>query len=514
MKEPMPVRPRPIHYLETAEPAASRFRRRFLRLGAGLGLAGAVVGIAAAATVLCLAQRTPRELAPYVLHRAEKHNPVIVGSAALAAAWLLHADRLAIVHLPALPPRIGASPGRSGTIPEGGRLRLVSNPDELGAAVAQANPGDVITLHPGVYRLEGWHPLKANRPGTPEAPITLRADRLGDVTIDSTLVEAIKVSAPYWHFENLVIRGVCGDHSSCEHALHIVGKASDTLIRNNRFEDFNAQIKINGENGAFPDHGVIEGNTLIDTAPRQTENPITPIDLVAASYWQISDNLIADFVRADSPRATYGAFAKGAGESTVFERNVVFCEWRLHGTPGEHVGLSLGGGGTAPGFRRDEGHTGFEQIGGIIRDNLIADCSDDGIYLNRAARSVVDRNTLIDTAGIDGRFVETSGTVIANLVDGVVRGRDGANLRGWDNDATPVLALFAGWHPERAYFRDPADLDLTWRSIPDPPHDVTQRVDLCGKPRTALAPPGAFVDYAACLERDDRRSESRDRTKS
>jgi hypothetical protein len=499
MKEPVSVRPRPIHCLETAEPGKDRLRRRVLRLVVVLALGGSAIGLAAAATVLWLAQRTPRELAPYVLHRAEKHNPIIVGSAALAAAWLLHADRLAVTHPPALPARVGASPDRSGTIPKGSRLRLVSDPGALGAAMAQANPGDIITLQPGVYRLEGWHPLNANRPGTADAPITLRAVRLGEVTIDSTLVETIKVSAPYWHFENLVIRGVCGDASSCEHALHIVGKASDTLIRNNRFEDFNAQIKINGEAGAFPDHGVIEGNTLIDTVPRQTGNPITPIDLVAASYWRISDNLIADFVRADPLPATYGAFAKGAGQGVVFERNIVVCEWRLHGTPGEHVGLSLGGGGTGPGFRRDEGHTGFEQIGGIIRDNLIAECSDDGIYLNRAARSVVDRNTLIDTAGIDGRFVETSGTVTANFVDGVVRGRDGANLRGSDNDATSVLALFAGWHPERAYFRDPAALDLTWRSLPDPAKDVTQRDDLCGKPRTAMAPPGAFADYAACL---------------
>jgi parallel beta-helix repeat protein len=270
------------------------------------------------------------------------------------------------------------------------------------------------------------------------------------------------------------------------------------VIRNNRFEDFNAQIKVNGENGEFPDRGVIEGNTLLDTAPRATANPVTPIDLVAANDWRIRGNVIADFVRAGGAGTTYGAFVKGAGEDNVMERNLVICEWHLH-APGEHVGLSIGGGGTDEAFRRDRGLTDLEQQGGVIRDNLIIGCSDAGIYLNRAARSVIDHNTLLDTAGVQARTVETSGRVTANIVDGVIRARGGAALEGWDNDAAPLLGLYVGLHPQRAYFRDPASLDLAWRTEPGPVSGASKQVDLCRVARTPLAPPGAFADYAACL---------------
>jgi parallel beta-helix repeat protein len=265
-------------------------------------------------------------------------------------------------------------------------------------------------------------------------------------------------------------------------------------------EDYNAHVKINGEDGKWPDRGVIEGNTFIDTVPRITAVPITPVDLVGASDWRVSGNFVADFVRGMPGEATYGGFFKGTGQNNVFERNLVLCEWKLRDVPGQHVGLSLGGGSTDIPLRRDKGATGMEQVGGIIRNNLIAFCSDDGIYLNRSARSLVDHNTLLDTAGIDGRFVETSGTVTANIVDGAVRARDGAVLEGWDNDKPFVLDLFAGWHPQRGYFRDPARLDMTWKSVPDRiavPDNVG--TDLCGAQRGATAPAGAFDDYRACL---------------
>ena len=53
----------------------------------------------------------------------------------------------------------------------------------------------------------------------------------------------------------------------------------------------------------------------------------------------------------------------------------------------------------------------------MIRSNLVASCSDAGIYLNSAARSRVVHNTLLDTAGIEARFAETSADVEGNLVE-------------------------------------------------------------------------------------------------
>jgi parallel beta-helix repeat protein len=462
-----------------------------------LSCLGAVLAGAAVGAFLWQLQRTPREWAPYLQRRAEEHRPLIVQSAGLVARWLLYADRLPPAEPLRLPASLGASVERSGDTPVA-RLRQVSSLQAMVEAIAAAKPGDVIEVQPGRYQFEGYA-IHVNQPGTAEAPITLRAALLDTVTIESNAVQIFDVSAPFWRFENLNLRGVCGDHTYCEHAFHIVGGATDVLIRNNRLEDFNAQIKINGEGGRFPDRGVIEGNTIVDTAPRATTNPVTPIDLVAASDWRIRKNVIADFVRGGEGQATYGGFVKGGGAHNVFERNAVICEWKLRNVPGQHVGLSLGGGGTGAGMGRQPGPVEIEQSGGIIRNNLIAMCDDDGIYLNRAANSVIDHNTLLDSAGIDARFPETSASVEANIVDGVVRWRDGGSIHLADNATPFLLGLFVGLHPQRSYFNAPEKLDLTWTKEPGrlPNSDLSD--DLCGRQRGTEALPGAFDDFTFCL---------------
>ncbi|MGE0416025.1 MAG: hypothetical protein AB7O80_04395 [Acetobacteraceae bacterium] len=483
------------------ERAAPRRRRSLMfRLVRAMVILGLVGGIVAGAGVLWFlndAGRTPREWAPYLERRAEKHRAIIVDTTAFVANQLMRADRPVRPQDIAVPSFIGASADRSGPVPPG-RFRLVAGQADLQAAAANAEPGDVIQLVAGRYPFSG-RPVGINRPGTADAPIVVRAERLGDVIIETDQIEAIKIAAPYWRFENLVFRGTCGDPRYCEHAFHIVGAARGTVIRNNRIEDMNAQLKINTERGEYPDDGVIEGNTLVDTKPRATRNPITPIDLVAASNWRISGNLIADFVREPGwGGATYGAFVKGAGEGNVMERNVILCEWKLRDIPGQRVGLSLGGGGTAPTMRREMGRTGFEQIGGVIRDNLIAFCSDDGIYINRSVRSVIEHNTLLDTAGIDVRFPESSAEVIANIVDGKIASRDGGLMRAFGNESGPLLGLFVGYHPARDLFRDPAALDLHWRERPPTGQSVNGRIDLCGAPRPARPVVGAFEDWSRC----------------
>jgi hypothetical protein len=471
--------------------------RRLVWLFVVLVCLGAVTGGVAIGAVLLHTGRTPREWAPYLQRRALRHRPLIINTVDLVAAWLIYADRLAPFEPFPLPASLGASADRSGP-PATGRLRPVASLQSLHDAIVAAQPGDVIQLQPGRYHLEGGAVL-ITQAGTATAPITLRAARFGDVTIESDMLETFKIQAPFWRIENLIMQGVCGDHSGCEHAFHVVGGATDIVFRNNLFKDYNAQIKINGEDGKWPDRGLIEGNTFTDTAPRVTFNPITPIDMVGASGWHIRSNIITDFVRDGGDMATYGAFVKGAGEGNVLERNLVVCEWKLHNIEGPHVGLSLGGGGTGTDMRREMGRTGLEQTGGIVRDNLILRCDDDGIYLNRAARSVIEHNTLLDTAGIDARFVETSAVVTANIVDGAVKARDGATLTGSGNATPPLLELFAGLHPQRGYFRDPASLDLAWRQRPAEVSGGSPRVDLCGRQQGEQASPGAFADFSDCL---------------
>ena len=373
----------------------------------------------------------------------------------------------------------------------------VNTSDDALQAISRARPGDVITMQPGTYRFVNA-PIEVSRWGTSAAPITLRAERPGSVLLEFLTTEGFRVSAPYWRFENLAIRGACLQDSDCEHAFHVVGDAAHFVARNNTLTDFNAHFKINGDRGHFPDHGLIEGNTISNVAVRATDNPVTTIDLVGASHWTIRDNLIADFVKGQGDGISYGAFAKGAGSDNHFQGNIVICELLLRGAPGQRVGLSLGGGGTGPDYCRD-GRCITEQDESVIESNLIASCSDDGVYLNQSTASKVLHNTIIDTGGVSVRFAESTAEIEGNLVDGAVRSRDAGIIHGDDNMQTSLLWLYVGRHPMRDLYRDASALDFGWRG--DVPRRVSQgpaSPDLCGATRPRLAAYGAFEDFSAC----------------
>lgn len=454
----------------------------------------AAAGAAASLTYLQSEGVTPRALAPYILKRTGGHNNLIEGAGRFTSATLLRLDRGDIV--PYVPPALTLGAQPTGPAAPAGNERLVASSEEAWRAIANAAPGEVITFLPGDYLLRAT--VYARRPGSAGAPIVVRAAHPGTVRIEVAASEGFKVTAPYWRFENLVVRGACRYDDSCEHAFHVVGNAHHFVARNNTIQDFNAHFKINGEGGAFPDHGLIEANTLSNAAPRQTAHPVTPIDLVAASDWTIRANLIRDFVKTGGDRISYGAFAKGGAERTVFERNVVLCEAALAGAPGQRIGLSFGGGGTGKPYCRD-GRCITEHDGGTMRSNLVSGCSDVGIYLNSAATTQLLQNTVLDTAGVQVRFPTSGATLEGNLVDGPLRSDEGGVLRAGDNLATPIWQLYLGWHPLRGLFAEPARLDLRWRD------EVPQRSirgavpDLCGTELRAQRAYGAFAEFRPCL---------------
>ncbi len=438
---------------------------------------------------------TPRALAPYVEKRASGHNPLITDTGTWVGAALRELDRGESMPyvLPAL--NVGAQPAPVGQA-SSGALRSVRSLPEAQRAFADAVAGDIISFAPGVYRIAS--PLVAMRPGVAGAPIVVRAERPGSVVLEVASAEGIVVAAPHWSFENLEIRGACADAGSCHHAFHVVGKGAHFVARNNLIVDFNAHIKVNGDNKGFPDHGLVEGNTLTNTAVRRTASPVTPIDLVAASDWIIRANVITDFVKADGDRISYGAFAKGAAARTVFERNVVLCEQKLQGLPGQRVGLSFGGGGTGRPYCRD-GRCITEHEAGIMRANLVAACSDAGIYVNSGAGSRLLDNTLLDTAGVQVRYPESSAELEGNMIDGPVNSRNGATLRLGDNRAGSVAAMYVGLHTQRGLFAAPQALDLRWSDEPPRRAAGDAAPDLCGVRRPATPAYGAFEDFAACL---------------
>ncbi len=461
-----------------------------------------LMALAAAALLMAMTDFVgvpPRLLGPYIERRTTGHNPAIEQTGRRVGQILTALDRPAD-RPAALPPlRIGSQaflPFSSQIA--GNKTIVVASSGEARTAINRAEAGAVITFLPGTYRFSGSS-IAVTRAGTASSPVTVQAARAGTVTLEFDLVEGFHVSAPYWSFENLTIRGVCSDHSNCEHAFHVVGKGSHFSARNNTIVDFNAHFKINGSEGQFPDRGSIEGNTLTNSGVRRTANPVTPIDLVAASHWIMRNNLITDFAKAGSDQISYGGFAKGAGADNRFEKNVILCEHRLQGVAGRRVGLSLGGGGTSPAVCRDR-RCIVEQENSVLQANLIAFCSDDGIYVNRAASSRIVDNTLIDTAGIEVRFPESSAEVQGNLVDGVIRSRDGGVLHDIDNYATALTRLYIGSHPVRGLFADARGLDFTWRATPPRRATVnTNPLDLCGKQQSFPFAYGAFDDFSRCL---------------
>lgn len=465
-----------------------------------LGLLVATALAAAAGVLLYLQAQgvAPRALAPYVERRSSGHNALITGTGAWSGAILRWLDRGADggpYPLPAL--TVGAQPTAAGQA--GNQGRTVMDVDEARLAFAQALAGDTITFAPGVYRVRGK--IEARRPGVKGAPVVVRAARPGSVTIEFDSAEGFVVAAPFWRFENLAIRGICKVPEYCEHAFHVTGSGHGFAAVNNTISDFNAHFKINGDRGGFPDDGLIANNSLSNGAVRKTTRPVTPIDLVAASGWNVRGNLITDFIKAGGDGVSYGAFAKGAATGTVFEGNVIVCEHLLRGHPGQRVGLSFGGGGTGKPYCRD-GRCSAEHEGGTMRANLVASCSDAGIYVNRGADSRILDNTLLDTAGVQVRYPESGARLDGNLVDGGLVTRDGGRLHAGDNRSTAIALTYLGYHPQRWLFAEPAMLDLRWKDeAPLRGGGAAAGTDLCGVARPDTAAYGAFEDFSACLRR-------------
>jgi hypothetical protein len=314
------------------------------------------------------------------------------------------------------------------------RVVVVETAGDLRAAVGAAEPGTAIEIHPGSYDFSGTK-IEVDRPGLPQRPIVLRAAKLGSVRLRFSLLEGFHVVAPYWTFENLVIEGTCRNDHDCEHAFHVVGDAVGVVIQNNWVADFNAAIKVNGKAGHYPDDGVIRYNAFVNSRPRQTNRPVTLLDIVSVSRWRVQKNLIADFAKAGGNHTSYGAFFKGAGEDNIFEQNLVRCEARHAGF--DRIGFSFGDGGTGRRFCRDGGCR-VEHRGGIARNNVIMQCPRRaGISLNKSAETLIHNNALIATGGIELRGAASDAMILNNIIDGRITASDGAVFTAMSNIMAP-----------------------------------------------------------------------------
>jgi len=375
------------------------------------------------------------------------------------------------------------------------------------AALENAQSGETIILDPGEYHLDVSR-VVTGKAGTESLPIYLTAQVLGEVKI-FLKGEGIVVNKPYWQFSNLHFIGGCKRHTQCEHAFHVVGKGQHIVIKNNIMQDFNAMIKVNGFGKYYPEHGKIIHNTFFNTSPRKTANPVTPIDLMHANDWQVSDNFIFDIQKSGGNKVSYAAFFKGGSKYGVFERNLVICSANLSDDY-TALGLSLGGGGSLKRDRRNQNSS--EHIGGIIRNNIIMHCSNDvGIYVNRSRNSLIEHNILYNTLGIDIRYPESDVNVRNNIISGRIKTRDSAKLIQHNNWVVN-RDFISGKDSFTDYFVAPDIGDFTWKDTfdnhipvnlgftPSAKDKSSLDVDFCGAlPRQKYV--GAYSATRFCLEK-------------
>jgi len=373
------------------------------------------------------------------------------------------------------------------TQPALGSPLTVSNSDELATAIANARPGDEIILLDGTYSSRG---ATCATQGTSLAPIWVHAATPLGAKIQFDALEGFLVTGSYWQFEGLDVQGVCAADSNCEHAFHVVGDAHHFQMRKNRILDFNAQLKVNAAQIApgiwkIPHEGLVEYNEVADTHPRNTTNPVTKLNIDTGDNWVVRGNYIHDHHKTNSD-ATYGAFMKSGGNNGLFERNLVICSRDLTG--GVQVGLSFGGGGTDPRFCAPYFDPTIpcdvEHYNGMMRNNIIINCSDVGIYLNQALNSLIYHNTLIATTGIDFRFINSTGEAQGNVLASVIRARDGASFSSTYNLVNASQSDFDYWYiaPLVGDLRQNNDLSALLGQAP--PLDAVPD-DYCARPRGA-----------------------------
>ncbi len=383
-----------------------------------------------------------------------------------------------------------SQPGNE-TTEAGAPTRQVATVEALQAALADARAGDTVEIAPGTYRIDS--PLFTGRAGEPGRPITLRAARLDSVHLLVTVPIGLVINRPHWLVENLEMRGDCAAQARCEDAIRVIGPAFSTVIRNNRFSEFNVHVKVAGDDGTWPDDGLLQFNAFVNEQPRSTDTTVAAVDIAGADDWQVVDNLVKGSVKSGGNAISFGVTLSGGGSRGRVERNLVVCTPHGISQPGLRVGISVGGVGRAKGRSCRDGRCEAEHWDAVVANNVVAHCNDVGIDVNHSQRTLVAFNTLVNTLGVLVREKPSTATVQGILLEGSIRIRNGGELR---QDHNLIVSRLGD------VLADPDALDLRWRELPAmlPAHPMVSG-DFCARRRPNANPPGATLS-ATCVVND------------
>jgi hypothetical protein len=395
---------------------------------------------------------------------------------------------------------------------ETGTLVEVCSEQEILAAIADASPGDVVTVCPGTFRFNQLISLKSD--GESNARIFLRAEQPGTATFELSHIENFKISGSHWIIENLTFRGVCTDGSGCEHAFHFVGDADDVIVRNNEVVDFASHVKLNGEvvgSGpakAFPDRAWFIGNTWRNTKFVPNDAPHNILNLDGGVGHVIRGNTFADFATPSTlPKSASAIYPKASARELLIEQNLIVCE--IVRTDGETArGIQLGDG--APpsicdGDLDQDGNgdcveNGQSQLA-LVRNNILIGCnnggSSAGIFVGSDRGSRIVHNTVVGSTPRASafhvghpshdtfyRFNVLELGFDTNFAERLPTEADNVSL-----DATSVGALFVDAKSGDFTLLDEGAVLDAFAPDPEVGHDF------CGYPRTGNADIGA-IEYS------------------
>ncbi len=302
----------------------------------------------------------------------------------------------------------------SGLAEDASRRVTVSNAEQLDRAVHMAEPGDHIIISPGRYRAKLR--FTAKNSGTKSSPVIVIArDGPKTVVIDGGGTDiTIKFNASsYIRLETLDITG--GGY----HGVFFENGAHDIVVDGNRVHDnhahrpMNSHAELKGTGGHSRPYRISITNNEIFHTEHPPGGNFQGIDCNLCDDFLIAGNYIHDIREPTSE--SYSHHDRGSciqmksnSRSTVIERNrIARC----------HIGIAFGGDGPAR----------PAHLGGVVRNNLIHDSTETGIFIVNTAGGEIVHNTLFsngEAIRIAQDKFQTGGQnhidILNNILDGPI----------------------------------------------------------------------------------------------